>query len=167
MKMEVRSLNNISSQDNMLEKLKSLNKPYIPYLVQEIIKNPNLGNKLWLAIGNKNFAYFSYILQKKDGTFVKGGSNRHTLNDIISDRLVSDFSNQDNVLLDPSEDSGINEKQAEDFFRFIKIAKEKLIKFQDFLILSIPFFISSRGVVSINSLYNLNSFSSIKESTYA
>lgn len=129
--------NSISGKETMIEKLKNINKPYINYLLEQIEQNPSLGDDLWLAIGNKNFANFSFILQNKNGSFIKAGSNRHTLNSIILDRLVSDFVNPNNEILKTKLKEGqsfeetINNRAAQDFFRQISITLKALTQLKN------------------------------------
>jgi hypothetical protein len=72
-------------------------KTFMPHIADQIALDSGLKTDLWLAIGQKNFATFSFVYEK-DGDYSVVNSNRQTYDAIIKDTLVANFLVQENTL---------------------------------------------------------------------
>ena len=132
----IKKISNSYSYEEMLDKLKKINRPWVKNIVEEIEKydkndSRNIGRSLWLSIGNKNFLYYSTIIVE-NGVFKRMGTNRNTLDNIIQDKIISEFLSTDNPLF--KAEAGKNWKQnivkseAKAFYEFIHTSRKELLE---------------------------------------
>lgn len=72
-------------------------KTFMPHIAEQIALDSGLKTDLWLAIGQKNFATFSFVYEK-NGDYSVVNSNRQTYDAIIKDTLIANFLTQENTL---------------------------------------------------------------------
>jgi hypothetical protein len=88
-----------SSVESMMDKLYALSskKPYINHIINKLNQDPILKTELWLAIGQKHYATFSFAYEK-NGEYTIVNSNRKSVKNIIRDTLIGEFLVQGNPL---------------------------------------------------------------------
>lgn len=88
-----------SSVESMMDKLHALSskKPYINHIINKLNQDPILKTELWLAIGQKHYATFSFAYEK-NGEYTIVNSNRKSVENIIRDTLIGEFLVQGNPL---------------------------------------------------------------------
>jgi hypothetical protein len=127
-------ISNSYSYDAMVAKLEKINRPWAKDILEELQKydkndTRNIGRSLWLSIGNKNFLYYSTII-KENGVFKRMGTNRNTLDNIIKDKILSEFLNTDNILFKPEAGKNwkenIVEEVAQSFFKDVSTTRNML-----------------------------------------
>lgn len=130
----IKNISNSYSYEEMIKKLKGINKPWVKNILEEIEKydkddSRNIGRSLWLSIGNKNFLYYSTIIVE-NGVFKRMGTNRNTLDSIIQDKIITEFLDTTNPLF--KTEAGKNwkqnivEKEAKEFFEGIHSTRKVL-----------------------------------------
>ena len=130
----IKNISNSYSYEEMIKKLKKINKPWVKNILEEIEKydkddSRNIGRSLWLSIGNKNFLYYSTIIVE-NGVFKRMGTNRNTLDNIIQDKIITEFLDTTNPLF--KTEAGKNwkqnivEKEAKEFFEGIHSTRKAL-----------------------------------------
>ena len=82
-----------------MDKLHALSskKPYINHIINKLNQDPILKTELWLAIGQKHYATFSFAYEK-NGEYTIVNSNRKSVENIIRDTLIGEFLVQGNPL---------------------------------------------------------------------
>lgn len=94
---------------DMVTKIEELrnDKTFMPHIADQIALDSGLKTDLWLAIGQKNFATFSFVYEK-NGDYSVVNSNRQTYDAIIKDTLVANFLVQDNQLFGKNKNGSRN-----------------------------------------------------------
>jgi hypothetical protein len=114
------------SVEDMISKLKSLQKekPFITHILNNIETNQALRTELWVALGQKNYATFSYVYET-GGEYRIGNSNGQSFDNIIKDELIGEFLSQGNVLFNKDKQGrtnfeDINQTAVDEFVRSIE-----------------------------------------------
>jgi len=89
------------SVENMMEKLQAIKteKPYIVHIIEKMEQDPTLKTELWLAIGQKHFATFSFAYDD-GGEYKIIKSNRKNFGNIVRDEIIGGFLIQGNPLFE-------------------------------------------------------------------
>jgi hypothetical protein len=106
----VENISGTKNTEDMMEKLRSLEKtgkPYVSRIVNELRANPTIKSDLWIHIGSKSFMKYTFVLNTlyknsdgsiKTNSFQIFDSNRKSLDTIVLEDLQSNFLNQQNKL---------------------------------------------------------------------
>jgi hypothetical protein len=89
------------SVENMMEKLQAIKteKPYIVHIIEKMEQDSTLKTELWLAIGQKHFATFSFAYDD-NGEYKIIKSNRKNFGNIVRDEIIGGFLIQGNPLFE-------------------------------------------------------------------
>ena len=114
------------SINDMITKLESLKKEkaFISHILNSIATNQALRTELWVALGQKNYATFSYVYET-GGEYRIGNSNGQSFDNIIKDELIGEFLSQGNVLFNKDKQGrtnfeDINQTAVDEFVRSIE-----------------------------------------------
>lgn len=118
-----------SSVEDMMDKLNALasKKPYINHIINKLQQDPILKSELWLAIGQKHYATFSFAYEK-DGEYTIVNSNRKSVENIIRDTLIGEFLVQGNPLFNKDKTGktnfeDINHEKVDELFEALTAKK--------------------------------------------
>jgi predicted NAD-dependent protein-ADP-ribosyltransferase YbiA (DUF1768 family) len=118
-----------SSVEDMMDKLNALanKKPYINHIINKLNQDPILKSELWLAIGQKHYATFSFAYEK-DGEYTIVNSNRKSVENIIRDTLIGEFLVQGNPLFNKDKTGktnfeDINHEKVDELFEALTAKK--------------------------------------------
>jgi len=99
----VENISGTKNTEDMMEKLRSLEKtgkPYVSRIVNELRANPTIKSDLWIHIGSKSFMKYTFVLNTlyknsdgsvKTNSFQIFDSNRKSLDTIVLEDLQSNF----------------------------------------------------------------------------
>jgi hypothetical protein len=131
-KFLISKVSNSYTMESMMQKLQAINKPYISDILDALENDPILQTHFWVSIGSRNYATYKTVYEK-NGSYQVINSNRKDINNIVGERLISDFLDRANPLFVNKNIQELNQEEVAIFKAGIdeQIEIIKLIKNSD------------------------------------
>lgn len=128
-KFLISKVSNSYTMESMMQKLQAINKPYISDILDALENDPILQTHFWVSIGSRNYATYKTVYEK-NGSYQVINSNRKDINNIVGERLISDFLDRANPLFVDKNTQKLDQTEVAIFKAGIeeRIAEIKLIK---------------------------------------